>query len=63
MERSSINNGPWQARKNDHPHGFTIGDAQNGLVKLNFGIMLNWGYWEKRGYSNTAKFWLNDRYA
>ena len=21
------------------------------------------GYWEKRGYSNTAKPWLNDRYS
>ena len=21
------------------------------------------GYWEKRGYSNTAEPWLNDRYS
>ena len=33
------------------------------IGEIEFGDYDELGYWEKRGYSNTAEPWLNDRYS
>jgi DMSO/TMAO reductase YedYZ molybdopterin-dependent catalytic subunit len=32
------------------------------ILRINFSEKLELGYWEKRGYSNTANIWNNDRF-
>ena len=52
-----------QYRKTIHEKQKWDNELPQWIGEIEFRDYDELGYWEKRGYSNTAEPWLNDRYS
>ena len=54
--------GAWRIRPRDHPQTLRMESAKwlNEIIFLDRAIL---GFWEVRGYSNTADPWSEDRFS